>query len=79
MAEFRGKVRAIFSNVKHDSRPSFFERQNGKVMAMEKISELSVITSEAQKRIKKEIVKFEDQPNPAPFPSAIVIFRKEEK
>lgn len=61
MAEFRGKVMAIFANVKHGSCPSVFERRDGKVMAMEKIPELSGITAEAQKRIKKEIARLEDR------------------
>lgn len=61
MVEFRGKVMAIFSNVEHNGCPSVFERRNGKVMAMEKIPELSGIAAEIQKRIKEEIAKLEDK------------------
>ena len=59
MVEFRGKVMALFSNV-NSGRVHTYERRNGQVQAMEKIPDLSGLTAEAQKRVKEEIVKFED-------------------
>lgn len=59
MAEFRGKVMALFSNV-NSGRVHTYERRNGQVQAMKKIPDLSGLTAEAQKRVKEEIVKFED-------------------
>lgn len=57
--EFRGKVMALFSNV-NSGHVYTYERRNGQVQAMEKIPDLSGLTAEAQKRVKEEIVKFED-------------------
>lgn len=59
MVEFRGKVMALFSNV-NSGRVHTYERRNGQVQAMEKIPDLSGLTAESQKRVKEEIVKFED-------------------
>lgn len=59
MAEFRGKVMALFSNV-NSGRVHTYERRNGQVQAMKKIPDLSGLTAEAQKRVKEEIAKFED-------------------
>lgn len=62
MAEFRGKMMALFSNVNTGGCVHAYERRNGQVEAMEKIPDLSGLTAEAQKRVKEEIAKFEFYP-----------------